>query len=337
MEAEYQQTLEQLKQLEELINLDPSNEEIISLYQNLVQLKELQEASLLEEKKQKLLNLVDGITSSSDNQITSSTNDSSVETSTISTATTNDSNVEIFNKYTLDSKCLKEGLKCCIPLENEGHVFFLPGMITEINEEMDTCKILLITPINENLIPCQKYNCNKKNCSRSHGIEINKSLILSHDILNMKSLKEKSICFSKYEDSVWYLAKIIKIVEQDEAANSSTHIKKFIIKYKGYDEYEEVTPDHIIPVCGMDVENVKKEWSDFEDDWYSNSDSDTDSDTSLMSNDSLWYSDSESVYSKSDSKSSSNISFSTADTLKIINDESYFGEWVSYYEYIYEF
>jgi len=326
-ESEYQQTLEQLKQLEELINLDPSNQEIISLYQNLEQLKELQEASLLEEKKRKLLNLVDGITSPSDNQITSSStiNDNNVETTTsaTTTTTTNASSVEIFNRYTLDSENLKEGLKCCIPLENDGHVFFLPGMITEINEETDNCKVLLITPINENLIPCQKYNCNMKNCSRSHGIEINKGLVLSHDILDITSLKERSICFAKYEDSVWYLAKIIKRIEQDETANNMTHVKKFIIKYKGYDDYEEVTPDHIIPVCGMDVENVKKEWSDLEDDWLSNSDSDS----STTSDDSLWDSDNESTYSKTDSVSSSNISLSTADTLKIINDESFFGEW----------
>ncbi|OUM61708.1 hypothetical protein PIROE2DRAFT_67522, partial [Piromyces sp. E2] len=55
MESEYQQTVEQLNQLKEIINLDPTNQEIISLYHDLTKLKELQEASLLEEKKKKLL------------------------------------------------------------------------------------------------------------------------------------------------------------------------------------------------------------------------------------------------------------------------------------------
>lgn len=319
MEEEYQQTIEQLNQLKEIINLDPNNQEIISLYHDLTKLKELQEASLLEEKKKKLLNLVDDITSNSDSNTFSFNYESynNTETSISSTTTprtaetvasnTTETSTEIFNKHLLSEESLKEGLKCCIPLENEGHVFFLPGMITKINDENNTCKVLLITPINKNLIPCQKLNCNL-NCKRSHGIEINKSLILSHNILDISSLIEKGICFAKYEDSVWYLARIIKRIENE----NNKHVKKFIVRYKGYDEYEEITPENIIPVCGMDIENIGNDWSDADD--YST------------------YSDSSSYYSESDSITdfedfSGNTSHS--DTLKILNDNSIssFGEW----------
>jgi len=319
MEEEYQQTVEQLNQLKEIINIDPTNQEIISLYHDLTKLKELQEASLLEEKKKKLLNIVDNITSTSeystpdnnnfiDNNITSTATTTTTDTS--NSKTNNESSTEIFNKHLLNAESLKEGLKCCIPLENEGHVFFLPGLITDIDNENDTCKVLLVTPINENLIPCQKYTCNM-NCQRSHGIEINKGLILSHDILDTSTLKERGICFAKYEDSVWYLARIIKRIENDD----TKHIKKFIVKYKGYDEYEEVTPDHIIPVCGMDIENVENEWPDSDENYSTNSDSESDSSI-------LYSSDNESGNYNLSSSSSVNI----ADTLKMIND-SPFGEW----------
>jgi len=321
MEAEYQQTVEQLNQLKEIINLDPTNQEIISLYHDLTKLKELQEASLLEEKKKKLLNIVDNISNSSeystpvndifnDDNITSTAYTSTTTTSTSNSLINNESSTELFNNHLLNADSIKEGLKCCIPLENEGHVFFLPGIITETNSENDTCKVLLVTPINENLIPCQKYNCNM-NCRHSHGIEINKRLILSHDILDTSTLKEKGICFAKYEDSIWYLAKIIRRIEN----NYTKQIKKFIVKYKGYDEYEEVTPEHIIPVCGMDVKNVENEWPDSEENYSSDSDSESNSSISYSSDD------------IGDFGLSSSSSINIVDTLKMINDSS-FGEWV---------
>jgi len=315
MEEEYRQTVEQLNQLKQIIDLDPSNQEVISLYHDLTQLKELQEASLVEEKKKKLLNLVDGITSPSEqsnsNTISSNnyySNEFTVTSTSAEETNSNTNTTEIFNKYLLPEDSIKEGIKCCIPLENEGHVFYLPGMITEIDDKNNICKVLLITPLNENLIPCQKLNCNL-NCNRSHGIEINKGLILSHDILDITTLTERGICFAKYEDSVWYLAKIIKRIE-----NENKHIKKFIIKYKGYDEYEEISPENIIPVCGMDIENIKDEWTDSEDDYS------TDSSTATYYSDSDSYKDSELNYS---------ASTSSIDTIKILNDNSSttFGEW----------
>lgn len=321
MEKEYQQTIEQLNQLEEIINLDPTNQEIISLYNDLKHLKELQEASLLEEKKKKLLNIVDSVTNTFNNsnsssffsEVYSNENSFSSSQSTIKTTETDSNNTietsnEIFNKYLLTEENLKEGLKCCIPLENEGHIFFLPGMINEINNKNSTCKVLLITPINENLIPCQKLNCNL-NCNRSHGIEINKNLIFSYNILDITSLIERGICFAKYEDSIWYLARIIKRIE-----NENRHVKKFLIRYKGYDEYEEITPENIIPVCGMNIEKINDDWSDSEENY------------STDSNSSSYYSDNSIDFDDF----SSNTSYT--DTLKILNDNnnSSFGEWVCY-------
>jgi len=311
MEEEYQQTVEQLNQLKKIIELDPNNQEILSLYQDLSHLKQLQEVSLIEERKKKLLNLVEEISSSTNSTNTSNNNnDRNVEALTYSTTTSESSSTDIFNKHLLKAENLKEGLKCCIPLENDGHIFFLPGMITEIDDENDNCKVLLITPINENLIPCQKYNCNL-NCNLSHGIEINKSLILSYDILDIKTLKEKGICFAKYEDSVWYLAKIIKRVENED----TKHVDKFIIKYKGYDEFEEVSPENIIPVCGMDIENIIDEWTDSENDYSSDSD--------LIS-----YSSDDDSFKDFDYESISNNSSSNTDeTLKFLGDNGSFGEW----------
>jgi len=178
-------------------------------------------------------------------------------------------------------------------------------MINEINNKNSTCKVLLITPINENLIPCQKLNCNL-NCNRSHGIEINKNLIFSYNILDITSLIERGICFAKYEDSIWYLARIIKRIE-----NENRHVKKFLIRYKGYDEYEEITPENIIPVCGMNIEKINDDWSDSEENY------------STDSNSSSYYSDNSIDFDDF----SSNTSYT--DTLKILNDNnnSSFGEW----------
>ncbi|ORX87140.1 G-patch-domain-containing protein [Anaeromyces robustus] len=182
-------------------------------------------------------------------------------------------------------------------------------MITELDNESDNCKVLLITPINENLIPCQKYNCNL-NCNHSHGIEINKGLILSYDILDIKTLKEKGICFAKYEDSVWYLAKIIRRIENE----NTKHVDKFIIKYKGYDEYEEITPENIIPVCGMDIESILDEWSDSENNYSS------DSDITSYSSDS-------NSFEEFNYESLSNSTSITDDSLKFLGNNSSFGEW----------
>ncbi|CAG8545604.1 2102_t:CDS:2 [Diversispora eburnea] len=272
-----------LAEVNELLVLSPEEPELLNLVEVLQNLIKLQQIQLLESKKNDLLKLLGGPVESSDQIIGERSN--SAEESIQSDSLTYDERIPIKPNADADSDLnkLKVGDKCCVPFTHPEYqkVYFLPGLIQNINSETKTFNVLILTPIIPTLRICEAYMSNKCNhqqqqqCKRSHGEEFSSDLVVPYELLFINQTNAYKIgrnFWTKYNDGVWYMAKLIGI----EPEGSS-----FRVIYKGYENQDPhgvvVGPDEIIPVQSLDEEeeidseqnNYSDNESDFSDDFLS--------------------------------------------------------------------
>ncbi|RHZ50552.1 hypothetical protein Glove_495g28 [Diversispora epigaea] len=266
-----------LAEVNELLVLSPEEPELLSLVEVLQNLIKLQQMQLLESKKNDLLKLFGGPVESSDQNIGDRSNPA--EESTQSDSLTYDERIPIKQPNAdSDLNKLKVGDKCCVPFTHPEYqkVYFLPGLIQNINSETKTFNVLILTPIIPTIRICEAFMSNKCNqqqqqqCKRSHGEEFSSDLVVPYELLfidQMNAYKIGRNFWAKYNDGVWYMAKLIGIEPKGSG---------FRVIYKGYENQDPhgvvVGPDEIIPVQSLDEE--EEEENDSEQNNYSDVESD---------------------------------------------------------------
>ncbi|CAG8539958.1 7219_t:CDS:2 [Acaulospora morrowiae] len=282
IESSLKENENSLAEIKELLVLSPEEPELINLAEVLQNLIKLQQEKLLQRKKDDLLALIGCSVEPSSHEIGDMPNSAEISMSLNEGDPTNSNS---------DLNVLKVGEKCCIPFthpENQ-KVYFLPGLIQNIDFEVKTCNVLILTPITPSTRVCVKYLSNQ--CTgicpheRSHGEEISSELVVPYEILHvgqMDAYKVGRNFWAKYEDEVWYLAKLIGLESKGLG---------FRVTYNGYENENPhgvvVGPDEIIPVQSLDDEGGKdgifSEENETDESDYSNDESDSFSDDFVSS------------------------------------------------------
>ncbi|CAG8534780.1 11205_t:CDS:2 [Acaulospora colombiana] len=276
LESSLKENENSLTEINELLVLSPEEPELVNLAEVLQNLIKLQREQLLQLKKNDLLALIGCSAEPSNNEMGDMSNSSEI-------SVTLDGGNPINSSAVLSD--FQVGEKCCIPFTHPEYqkVYFLPGLIQNINYDGNTCNILILTPITPSTRVCKRYLSNK--CAgicpqgRSHGEEISSEFVVPYEILHIGQIDAYKVgrnFWAKYKDEVWYLAKLIGL----ESKGSG-----FRVIYKGYENENPngivVGPDEIIPVQSLDDDEGGKEEifsEDKSESDYSNDESDSFSD-----------------------------------------------------------
>lgn len=144
---------------------------------------------------------------------------------------------------------VKEGGKCCIPVQHDSATYFLPAMILQLVADKRQARVLILTPITKESRTCDWFldgRCESELCGRSHGETIALEHILPVEVLSIK-MKEGSKVLARYSgDGVYYRASIVAMEDSDGP---------FWVTFDGYgDDKVQVGADSIIPLTGLGLD-----------------------------------------------------------------------------------
>ncbi|TPX37452.1 hypothetical protein SmJEL517_g00583 [Synchytrium microbalum] len=207
---ELELTRSQLKELRDLVAVDPGN----------------------------ATDLLEAITGLEELEILQSQLIASNEASAVATSNEASNNLEGDNEHDTDN-LFESGSLCCVPYQtSDKTTVLLPAII--LVSEPSAVKVLISNPVDTITTPCPGFlssTCKKSNCRQSHGLDIDSELVFDIDIVTSQAVKVEGRALCRYSDDIYYMARVL-----EKRSDGS-----YLVQYEGYTDKQVVKPDQIIP------------------------------------------------------------------------------------------